>query len=221
MNIAGSSIQLDLITILLTVPIVATWIAFARHIIGLKSFGVFTSMMLTFIFFELGLNGQQQSEPLNGLKYGLILVVLIFLTTTLAYGIIKGWSLHYQPKIAIIVTLVTLVLSSIIIISIRFNLMDLIRLDLISLVAILVLAEKFIGILSRKNFRVALFVFAETTIVAVIGYLIISWNELTQLLLDYPLIILLLLPVNYLLGKYTGLRVREFYRFRNILDNPA
>ncbi len=219
MNLTSGNVQLDIITLLLMIPVVATWIAFARHVIGFKAFGEFITLIMTFVFFELGLSPTLQSQPLVGLRYGLVLFVIIFVSTTVAYGLIKGWSLHYQPKIAIVVTLITLVLASIIIISIRFNLSDLIRLDLISLIAIVALSESIVTILSRKTFKKAFYTMLESLVVAIIAYLIISWEKLTGLLFDYPLLILLLLPVNYLIGRFTGLRAREFLRFRNILED--
>ncbi|MBP6084900.1 hypothetical protein KA517_01540 [Candidatus Gracilibacteria bacterium] len=39
-----------------------------------------------------------------------------------------------------------------------------------------------------------------------------------EYILAYPEIIFLMIPINYLIGKWTGLRISELLRFRELID---
>ncbi|KKQ57906.1 MAG: hypothetical protein US78_C0030G0001, partial [Parcubacteria group bacterium GW2011_GWD1_38_16] len=57
----------------------------------------------------------------------------------------------------------------------------------------------------------------ETLFISVIGYYIASWPQLIRMILHYPWISLLTIPINIFLGKWTGLRLSEYFRFRQII----
>jgi len=69
-------------------PVVATVIAFFRHIIGIRGFGIYTSLILSFAFVEAGL------------EYGLIIFFLVLLAGTLARILISKLHLAYLPRMA-------------------------------------------------------------------------------------------------------------------------
>ena len=50
-----------------------------------------------------------------------------------------------------------------------------------------------------------------------LGFVTIQWGFFRALMLNYPELIFALLVVNILLGRWSGLRVLEFIRFREIL----
>jgi len=52
-----------------------------------------------------------------------------------------------------------------------------------------------------------------------ICYWVVEWQFLQNLMLSYPEIILLLIVVNFLLGKWTGLRLFEYIRFREVMKH--
>ena len=57
----------------------------------------------------------------------------------------------------------------------------------------------------------------ETLIISVAGYFIASWEMLIQLLVTSPWIVLLTIPINIFLGKWTGLRLNEYLRFKDVI----
>ena len=81
------------------------------------------------------------------------------------------------------------------------------------------LAEKFVSAMGGKGFYAALLLMLETTIVSLICYWVVEWQYLQTLILGHPEIILLLLLVNYGLGRWTGLRLIEYVRFREVMKH--
>jgi hypothetical protein len=215
-----SGLDKNVVVIILLLPVVATMIGVSRHIFGLRSLGIYLSLVITFIFFKLGVpqhDSAYLSDPIEGLKYGLPLVLLVFASTLLCYLAVKKWALHYYPKLSIVITGVTMILILAIILLAYFDFKNVLRIETFTLILIVSITEKYFSILSRKNFKTTLFISIESIILAAICYLIISAPFVIDTLLQYPYIILALLPINYLVGKFSGLRLSEYLRFWDIL----
>lgn len=214
-----SEIDLYVIVLLLMLPVVATIIAISRHIIGLKSVGVFITILLTLAMYQMGLVGDSYiSNPFEGLKYALSLLVIVLLVTTVAYGLVKSWALHYYPKVALVLTIIALAFIGLLMLGGIFDFSGFVSLNVFALLLMSSLAEKIMNLLSRKSFKVTSLIIIESTVVAAISYLIISWPDFQEIMLSYPFLIVLLIPANYLIGRFNGLRFREYLRFRDILD---
>lgn len=213
-----SGIDKGVIVILLMLPVVATLIGISRHIFGLRSLGIYLSLIITFIFFKLGyVENTIYSNPINGFKYGIPLVLLIFFATLFCYSIVRKWSVHYYPKLSIVIIGVTTILVLAIITLGYFNIKNFLLIDTFTLILIVSISEKYFSTLARKNIKTTLFISFESILLAAICYLLISWRVFQDLLMTYPYLILILLPINYLVGKFTGLRLSEYLRFWDIL----
>jgi hypothetical protein len=68
---------------------------------------------------------------------------------------------------------------------------------------------------------VAIFLAVETLVISIIGFYIVSSHYLIHLLAFYPWIVLLTLPINIFLGKWTGLRLSEYLRFRDVIKKMS
>ena len=81
------------------------------------------------------------------------------------------------------------------------------------------LVEKFIAVQIEKGNKTAVILSLETLFISVIGYYIASWPLLIGALIRFPWICLLTIPINIFLGKWTGLRLSEYFRFRQIIKS--
>ena len=93
-----------------------------------------------------------------------------------------------------------------------------IKLDTFTLILVAGIAEKYINILTRKKLKPTFIITGESLIQAVICYFIISFQPFIDIIIAYPYLILLLFPINYIVGKFNGLRLTEYVRFRKILE---
>jgi hypothetical protein len=55
----------------------------------------------------------------------------------------------------------------------------------------------------------------------VVGYFVIGWPALRDFFLQYPWAIVLTFLINIGLGKWSGLRLVELFRFRHILKQES
>jgi hypothetical protein len=201
----------ETVIFLLFLPIVVTIIGFAKYIIGVKSLGIYSPIILTFMFFQLGLSADgKYSLTSRGLFFGIITSIVIFIATFLSYKAIEKWTLHYYAKLSIVITGVVIALISVLMVAALFDIVTIVRLNVFSLILIATLAEQFMNLLAFKNTKNAFILSFTTIIIAMICYITIGWSSLQSILVN--------LPANYLIGSFKGLRLSEYIRFRDILE---
>ena len=198
----------ETVVLLLMLPIVATIIAFARQIIGIKGFGIYTPLIISFAFLA------------TGLKYGLALFMTILLVGTLIRLLVKRLRLLYLPRMAIVLTSVALAILLVFLEGAYSGRKGLIAASIFAILIMVTLVEKFIAAQIERGARGAIILTSETLLLSIICYWIASWLWLQNLVLLYPLwVILGAIAVNIFLGKWTGLRLLEYWRFREVIKN--
>ncbi|MAG44472.1 hypothetical protein CL633_01120 [bacterium] len=211
LNIASfmleKGISQETIILLLMIPILATLIAFIRQVIGIKAFGVYGPLITAFAFWG------------TGLKYGTIFFIIILITATLVRFLVKKLRLLYLPRIAIVLTIVsiTMIISFILISILGQN--GFLKISIFPILILIMLVEKFVGAQMTKSLRTAIMLSIETLALGILGYSILSWQSMQEILLKYPWLILITIFINILLGKWTGLRLTELRRFNAIIKH--
>ena len=202
-----SGISQETIILLLMIPVLATLIAFIRQVIGIKAFGVYSPLITAFAFWG------------TGLKYGTIFFIIILITATLVRFLVKKLRLLYLPRIAIVLTTVSIaMIISFILISILGQ-NGLLKISIFPILILIMLVEKFVGAQTTKSLRTAIMLSIETLALGVLGYFILSSETIQQIILQYPWLILITIIVNIILGKWTGLRLTELRRFSEVIKH--
>lgn len=198
----------ETVVLLLMLPIVATIIAFARQIIGIKGFGIYTPLIIAFAFL------------VTGLKYGLVFFMVILLVGTLMRLLVKKFRLLYLPRMAIVLSMVALAILILFLIGAYTEQKGLILAPVFAILIMITLVEKFVVAQIEQGARGAIILTTETLILSIVCYWIVSWSWLQNLALLYPVwIILISIIVNIFLGKWTGLRLSEYFRFREVIKH--
>ncbi len=193
---------------LLMLPIVATVIALARQVIGIKGFGIYTPLIIAFAFLA------------TGLKYGIIFFFTILITGTLARLFIRKFRLLYLPRMAIALTVVVLAILAIFYFGAYNGQTNLISISIFTVLIMVTLVEKFLAAQIERGGKGAMFLTMETLILSIICYWVASWVWLQAFILSHPLAtIFLAIIINIFLGKWTGLRLIEYFRFREVIKS--
>lgn len=206
--IVAQGVPIQTISLLLMLPIIATLVAFFRQVIGIKAFGIYTPSIITFALIAF--------DP-NGIKYGIAIFASVILVGMVSRLILKHFRLLYLPRVAITLSIVSLAILGILVLGGSLQRTGLASISIFPLLIMITLSEKFVAAQIEKGNRVAFILAIETLIISVIGYYLVSWKMLEALLLNYPWIVLLTFIINFSLGKWTGLRLTEYFRFRKIL----
>ncbi|PJE59914.1 MAG: hypothetical protein COU85_01105 [Candidatus Portnoybacteria bacterium CG10_big_fil_rev_8_21_14_0_10_44_7] len=195
---------------LLGLPVAATLIAFARQIIGIKGFGIYTSLLITLSFLVVGL------------KYGLVTFLVLIAAGTITRVALKKLRLSYLPRMAIVLTVVAMVLLLAFFAATVFDQTNFLQISVLAVLIMITLVEKFIAAQIDKGGKTAILLTLETIILAIAAYFLISWPAFQSLIFRFPLLtVLISLLLNILLGKWTGLRLFEYWRFRDVLKKMS
>jgi hypothetical protein len=188
-----NGVPLDTLILVLILPIIVTMIAFFRQVVGIKAFGIYTPAIITFALLAT-----------NEIRYGITIFITVIIVGTLTRLLLKQFRLLYLPRVVLIIGGI-------------YNRTGLASVSIFPILIMITLVEKFVAVQIEKGGRAAMVLALETLIISVIGYYIASWDMLIRIILHYPWISLLTLPINIFLGKWTGLRLTEYFRFRQII----
>lgn len=205
--IASQGVSIETIYLILALPFVATLIAAFRQLVGIKSFGIYTPLVLTFAFWAIGI------------KYGIAIFLVIFLTGTAVRYILRNFRLLYMPRMAIVLTVISLAILTLLAIGGYLNKSGLASTSILPILILITLIEKFISTQVEKGFRTATFLSIETLVISIAGFYFITWDVFRTIVLEHPEYILLLFVFNIFLGKWTGIRLSEYLRFREVIKN--
>jgi len=206
--ITSQGISIQILLIVAFVPIIATLISLSRYFLGYQSFGIYAPMILSIAY------------SYTGLRYGLLITALVVLSSIVSYSFLRKIRMHYITRIAVNYS----ILSIIIVIGIvgiynlplgfeNFN-----AISPLGLISIMALSDFFIKMYVKKSLSATIRTLIETLLISIIGWYLITSEELINYLLNHLWIIPLLLLLNIVIGQYKGLRLKDLFRFKSITD---
>ncbi len=203
-----SGVPRELIGLVLMLPLIATFVAFSREIIGVKGFGIYTSLIIAYAFVG------------TGLASGVIIFMVVLLSGTLVRLVVRRFRLLYLPRMAIVLTGVAFTLFFMFIVAAFYREIVVLNISLFPIIIMIPLVEKFISAQIERGAQTAITLTIETLALASLSFFIITWGWLVEILLDWPLVVFpVMLILNVLIGKWTGLRVTELIRFKELIKH--
>lgn len=201
-------VPLDTIILLLMLPVVVTLIAFFRQVVGIKAFGIYTPAIVTFAFLAV-----------PQLRYGVIVFIAVILVGMLMRFALKGLRILYLPRVAI--TLSSIAFSILVLLSLGGYLQrtGLASVSIFPILIMITIVEKFVATQIEKGNKAAIILAVETLVISLVGYYLASWPVLIKGIVAFPWMILFTIPINIFLGKWDGLRLTEYVRFKDVLKN--
>jgi len=200
--VSKAGIPFNLLRALLMLPLGALLVALFKNIIGLKSFGVFLPVLIAIAFTETGF--------LQGVAFFSLVVGLVSLLS----HPLNQWGVQHTPKIVVMLTAV--VIASLVSVQLM-HLLGVANTNLSLFFPIIVLtltAEKFAQKTDEEGFKEAFVLYGQTLLVTSFCYLVVASNSIFQLMITFPEVLLSIAGVSLLLGKWIGLRVLEYRRFK-------
>jgi hypothetical protein len=190
--------------ILLLVPIGALIVGFLRNVIGFPTFGVFMPVLLALAFRSTGL--------IYGL--GIFAGILCF-----GYGVRSGLDkmhLLLVPRMSVILTLVIGCFTLIALVGNKIGLRHLMAVGLLPFVILTMIIERFFIVIEESGVTEGLRMALGSAAVSMIAYAIISWETLQLTFFVFPELLAAVAALQILLGRYTGYRLSEAFRFRSL-----
>lgn len=191
------------VLLLLILPVIATILTFLKQVVGVTTFGLYTPSIIAVSFLALGW------------QRGVVFLVAILLVGYGVRTLMKRWRLLYIPKVAIILTVVSIAL--LFLLSLGSMVGFTFTRETIFIVLIMsTLTESFLNLKTEEGTLSAVLGITETVLAALLCVFLVQWAPFQSLLLAYPELLIFTVIANVILGRWTGLRLVEYFRFRDV-----
>lgn len=194
----------NLYRVLLLVPLGILLIVVLRNIVGVKTFGTFMPVLIAISFRETQLVGG---------------IVLFSLVTALGLSVrfyLDRLKLLLVPRLAAVVIIVILLIALVAVISHRLGLPVGLSVSLFPIVILAMTIERMSIVWEEHGAGESIKQGVGSLIVAVAAYLLMFHTGMEHLMLVFPEIALVMLAFVLLVGRYTGYRLTELVRFRDM-----
>jgi len=191
--------------ILIMLPLGALIVVFMRNLIGIQTIGTFMPILIALSFRE------------THLLMGIILFILI-----VALGLFFRFSLEKLkllliPRLGAVLTIVVMLMLFVSVISHKLNIVSGLSIALFPMVIITMTIERASIVWEERGAGEAIKQVVGSLIVAILGYLLMQNKLLEHLVFVFPELLLIILAVMIWMGRYTGYRLLELWRFRYLL----
>ena len=194
--------------VLLLIPLGAFVVALLRNVIGVKTFGTFMPVLIALSF--------RETQLLSGVLWFILLVSL---------GLMFRFYLEHLrlllvPRLSAVLTIVVLLMLVLSIISHRLGFESGLSVALFPMVILAMTIERMSIVWEERGSRDAIQQGLGSLAVAAICYAVMDLEIAKHLVFVFPELLLLVLAATLLLGRYTGYRLVELHRFRELRREP-
>jgi hypothetical protein len=202
-----SQVSLPALNLILILPLVAFFLVIIRNVIGLETFGTFSPMLLSLAFLT------------TGLAWGL---VVFFILVGLGAGlrlVLQRLRLHLVSRVAILIAVVAVSMVGLTVLGATLGIGALLHVSIFPMVIMANIIENFTNTQLERGTGEAFRLTLNTLLVATCSYIGIEYTGLKPLVLTFPELLLGVIAIELLLGRWRGLRLVEYLRFHKMLSS--
>jgi hypothetical protein len=203
----SANVPANTIILILLIPLLATIVVAFRYLIGLSGLGVMVPTALSVTLLA------------TGVTPGFILLAAILFSSFLSRFLLKRIRIMQMPKLALSMLVAAIVIVATLTASATYGIFTVSNLSIFPILLFLLLSDRIVALFMESNLQETIQITAITLLLGILGFLLLSWEAFRSLILLYPELILLLIPINILIGRYFGLRVTEYIKFQPVLKH--
>ncbi len=188
--------------ILLMVPLGAFVVVLMRNLVGVKTFGTFMPVLIALAFRE------------TELWWGILLFCLIVGLGLALRFYLEHLKLLLVPRLAAVLTLVVLLMAGISVVMHQLGLEMGVSIALFPMVIMTMTIERMSLVWEEAGPLEAIQQGLGSLAVASVAFLVMNIALLEHLMFVFPELLLVALAANLAMGRYTGYRLTELWRFR-------
>jgi len=200
-----NGVPANTLVLIILFPLAVSLVAASRHLLGIRGTGILTPALLSVAFLA------------TGVWAGVVLFLIILLVTVISRSLLSNFRLQYLPRVALLLWFVSAGVLGTIVLAGEWQLASMTEIGIFPILILMLLAETFIDLQSGRSAGEARTLIFQTFVLAMVTSLILGWELIQRTVLLYPEIIffgLALLDMG--MGKYTGLRLSEYFMFRQV-----
>jgi hypothetical protein len=205
-SLYGLPIQTQAVySVLLMIPIGALVMVFMRNIIGIDAFGTFMPVLIALAFRE------------TKLFWGVVLFTLLVTLGLIIRFLLERLRLLLVPRLSAVLIVVVLLMLLISLMSHNLGMETGLSVALFPMVIIAMTIERMSVVWEERGAVDAMRAGFGSLIVAIAAYIGMGISWLEHLIFTFPELLLLVLAIVLLAGRYTGYRLLEIDRFKALV----
>ena len=190
--------------VLVLMPLGALLVVLMRNVVGVPTFGTFMPILIALAFRE------------TRLLWGLVLFGTTVAVGLLARRYLERLKLLLVPRMSAVLTIVVLTLAVMSLVSHGLGLEAGLSVALFPIVILTMVIERISVVWEESGGRTALQQTLGSVAVSAIAYPIFNAELVVHLSFVFPELLLLVLALMLMLGRYSGYRLSELLRFRGL-----
>ncbi len=189
---------------LLLIPVAALVVVFMRLLVGVRTSGTFMPILIALAFIQ------------TTLFIGLAIFLGLIGIGLWIRSYLSQLNLLLVARVATVIIMVILLMAALAVISYRLGLDQVLTVTFFPTVIVAWTIERMSILWEEEGGHEVLIQGGGSLLVAVMAYLVMSNHLVEHLTFNFPELTLSVLGVILLFGKYTGYRLSELYRFRDM-----
>jgi len=200
-NFDKFNMSIDVFIYLLMLPLAALVSVILKNIMGLETFGTFLPILIASVLDSTGV--------VTGLLVFTSVIIIVYFVNVF----ITRLEILYQPKMAILLSSVILTMLMIFSFGIKMQNYHLVYVVYFPVAILAITINRVLVMIEESSLLQLTKVYVNTVIVVLVSYYFINSTFLQLLMLSFPELILMIIGLNILVGRWAGFRLTEFFRF--------
>lgn len=190
--------------VLLMVPLGAFVIVLMRMVVGVPTFGTFMPVLVALAFRE------------TRLLAGVILFLLVVSAGLVIRSALTHLRLLLVPRLTSVLVIVIGLMLAISMLSNKLGIEQGLSIALFPMVILTMTIERMSIVWEERGPATAIMEFLGSLVVAIAGYFAMTEEHLVYLMFIFPELLLVVLSLCLMFGAYTGYRLSEIFRFKDL-----
>lgn len=199
MGIPANTIFLILLT-----PILALLVSFTRVVVGLPTLDMLVPIALAFAFVSVGIT------------IGMFVLLAIILASFIAKRSLSSLKIMFYPKRSLSMLFLAIAVFAALTIGVVLEFDRVLSVSIFPILILMLLGDLIVSVQLHKSSGETLLITGTTVALGLAGYIAATSLWIQDTLILYPEIVLLVIPLNILVGRYFGLRIIELLRFNSV-----
>lgn len=191
--------------VLIMIPVGALVMVFMRNVVGIDAFGTFMPVLIALAF--------RETRLVSGV---ILFTVLVGLGLSIRF-LLERLRLLLVPRLSAVLIVVVVLMLVISIVSHQLGMVTGLSVALFPMVIIAMTIERMSVVWEERGAGDAMRAGVGSMVVAVLAYLVMGMDRVEHLVFTFPELLLVILAVVLLLGRYTGYRLSELIRFKALI----
>ena len=200
-----AQVPLQAINLILVLPVIACVVVICRSVIGIDTFGTFAPVIVSLAFL------------MTGLAWGLVIFCVIVGFGVAMRGALQWVRIQLVARLAVLIALVSAAMAGLTVAGASLGIGALLNVSIFPMVIMSNVIENFTTTQIEVGTREAVRLTLNTLLVCSACYLTIEWGGLQSIVLSFPELLLGVVGLEVLIGKWRGLRLLEYLRFYDLV----